>query len=294
MTTRESTDERKEDRSHHRDRGSTSAGELVADWGVSRVDGTALVTVRVENTSTCPRRVRLDNLLDGPLSPPRRHGVAEPGWDADGLTGVLDGGETLSVGYACQSSPETPPVAVRDGPAAPVESDPVETALRSLGDHAPPRAALRDAAVVRHDESGERRGRPIESTGDASGERPDPTPDADGHDTPAPATAPSGLDAADVSPHDTPVGRQSDRPVPTVVDAWFDAVVARLATADRLAGDVREATPTVASLGGRPGVETLASTLDDDAAALRRVAARATAIADRIDDTAVPDLRAEP
>jgi hypothetical protein len=80
---------------------------------------------------------------------------------------------------------------------------------------------------------------------------------------------------------------------PRAVSAWFDAVEARVATADRLSGDVRDATPVVASLGGRTGIETLAATLDDDAAALHEVATRAADLAERVAETTVPDVEGD-
>ncbi|WP_318568314.1 hypothetical protein [Salinigranum marinum] len=266
---------------HDRDRGSIGSGALVVDWHVSRVNETTLVTVRVENTRTHPRRVRIDNLLDGPVSPPRRRGVAERGWDDDGLTCSLAGGERMSVGYACRAPPARPPISVRDDPANEETTPPaVERALRSLGDHAPPRAALPDDSERRPDP--DRRDGPV------------PADTADGADAvesaaDEPGSSPAanaGIDEVESAAH----GDRSPPSVPTTVAAWFAAVEARLETADRLAGDLREATPVVASLGGRAGVETLAATLDDDSAALRRVAVRATALADRVDETDVPDV----
>ena len=279
---------------------------------------TTLVTARVENTRAHPRRVRIDNLLDGPVSPPRRRGVAERGWDDDGLTCSLPGGERMSVGYACRAPPARPPIAVRDDPATEETTPPaVERALRSLGDHAPPRAAVPDDSE-RRPAPDRRDGSEPAGTAD-EGDRPD---EADAVESAAGARrSPAGASGAVSEPEDastaeepgdtsatdepgsgpaanagdgrgrpTPDGDRSPPSVPTTVAAWFAAVEARLETADRLAGDLREATPVVASLGGRAGVETLAATLDDDSAALRRVAARATALADRVEGTDVPDV----
>jgi hypothetical protein len=299
------------------DRGSISTGALAVDWHVSRVNETTLVTVRVENTRAHPRRIRIDNLLGGPVSPPRRRGVAEPGWDDDGLTRSVSGGERLSVGYACRAPPERPPIAVRDDPADEETTPPaVERALRSLGDHAPPRAALPDDSERRS--APDRRDGPVpagtadgvggtdeveptagarRSSADASGAatEPEDTPTADASGSKPAATAddsvskPAANAGDDVGKY-TAHGDRSPPSAPATVTAWFAAVEARLETADRLAGDLREATPVVASLGGRAGVETLAATLDDDSAALRRVAARAAALADRVEETDVPDV----
>jgi hypothetical protein len=320
------------------------------------VAATTLVTVRVENTTERPRRVRLHNRLDGSVAPPRRHGVPESGWDDDGVTRLLPGGETLSIGYACQAPPETPPVTVHDEPSDgddEVETATVERALRSLGAFAPPRAALpgdgsdsRERVTVSSEgdadetidrkadsadgpiDAGERaadavgrptapRERPDDAGGRVGGaERPvggserqsdegrilggdrDAT-GSSGHST-DPATGAASHEGACDAPTgvvDSATGlvdadSSSTADVPTTVEAWFEAVEVRLVTADRLAGGVREATPVLASLGGRAGVDTLASRLDGDAAALRAVAESATALADRIDETDVPDVGA--
>ncbi|WP_380679320.1 hypothetical protein [Salinigranum sp. GCM10025319] len=302
--TRETEREGGGGRTRDGDRGTIEAGAVAVDWHVSRVDGTTLVTVRVTNTVGRSRRVRVDNLLDGPISPPRRRGVAERGWDDDGVTRTVPGDGTLSIGYACRAPPETPPVAVRDAPPEDHDETPVDRALRSLGDHAPPRAALATD--------------PEDGLGDSVD--PDDRPDTDERsdtdvelgasntDSDTDATADEATDADDGSsagsqkatydPEDDPttgVGPDDSPPdqVPSVVAAWFDAIEARLVTADRLSGDVREATPVIASLGGQAGVETLAATLDDDAAALHRVADRAAALAKRVEESEVPDVEAE-
>jgi hypothetical protein len=292
--------ERGEERTPDGERGTIETGALAADWHVSRADGTTLVTVRVENTVARPRQVRVDNRLDGPISPPRRRGVAERGWDDDGVTRTVPGGGTLSIGYACRAPPKTPPVTVRDAPPGDDGETPVDRALRSLGDHAPPRAAL-----AADPEDGDR-GSPGPGDGpdfgdgsvddDELGEpNADSDPDAttDGNDGPSAGSGeathrPKNGTTTGVEPDDP-----SATPVPAVVTAWFDAVEARVVTADRLSGDVREATPVIASLGGRAGVETLAATLDDDAAVLRRVADRAAALAEQIEESEIPDVEVE-
>jgi hypothetical protein len=368
--------------------GSIDVGTLAVEWQLSVTDGTSLVTVHVENTCPRPRRVRVDNLLDGPVRPPRRRGVPEPGWDDEGVTRPVPDGESLSVGYACPAPPATPPVAVCDAPAeGEPETDPVASALRSLGGYAPPRAAV-PVDPTRNDDPGSTAGsgsgagsdaeprspdtRSDPATSDTDGDRgqesaagvgsassapgahPEPTgprrqsdaavdasdaavdtpeaaavvsdstapptgptgssrdapetmEDADAGSSPTDAAAPSTAatappgdgsttprpDDAAGRPDDGSVGTtHDDRPVPMAVVAWFDAIDARLDTADRLAGDVPAATPVVAALGGRAGVETLAATLADDTAALRAVAARATALAARAAETEVPDVEA--
>ncbi|WP_152039663.1 DUF7857 domain-containing protein [Salinigranum salinum] len=343
--------------SSRRDRGSTTTTALAVDWDVSHVAATTLVTVRVENTTERPRRVRLDNRLDGPVAPPRRHGVPEAGWDDDGVTRLLPGAETLSIGYACQAPPETPPVTVHDEPSDggdEAETATVERALRSLGAFAPPRAALPDdgsdprerVTVSPEGDAGETIDRQADSTdgpidagdrvddsvgrpttsrerpvdaggrvggterriGDSERQRGDERlldSDRDATGSSGHSTDPATGATSHEGTYDAPTGvvdgatgvvdadGSSATDVPATVEAWFEAVEARLVTADRLGGDVREATPVLASLGGRAGVDTLASRLDGDAAALRTVAARATTLADRIDETDVPDVGAE-
>ena len=288
-------------RTREGERGTIETGTLAADWHVSHADGTTLVTVRVENTIARPRQVRVDNRLDGAVSPPRRRGVAERGWDDDGVTRTVPGGGTLSIGYACRAPPETPPVAVRDAPPGDDDDEtPVDRALRSLGDHAPPRAALAadledgargslgpgsgDGSAVDDELGASDAGvAPDATTDESSAEDDGSSADSDGTTRRPGDGATTGVEPDDPSP----------APVPALVAAWFDAIEARLVTADRLSGDVREATPVIASLGGRAGVETLATTLDDDAAALRRVADRAAALAEQVEKSEVPDVEVE-
>lgn len=274
---------------HHRlpspDQGSTTTAVLTVDWHVRPVDEVTLVTVRVANTDSHPRRVRVDNALDAPVLPPRRNGVAARGWDEDGVERVVDGHGTLSVGYACRAPPSSPPIAVRDAPADGAVADPpVERALRSLGAHAPPRAVLVDD----DDCCGSASTTVPVSTSNAG------TPDAASADHTASdcsGDGRTGVIADRASPTDA-VDAADDGTAspPLAVIAWFNAVEARLDTAALLSGDVHEATPVIASLGGGPGVETLAETLATEATALRAVADRATALATRAEATDVPDV----
>lgn len=276
--------------------GSIRTGPFVVEWHVSRAADATLVTVHVTNTLSVPRAVRLRNRLDGPVLPPRRRGTAEVGWDDDGLTRRVPGEGRVSVGYACRAPPETPPVDACDDPADGTADDaPLDKALRSLGDHAPPRS------VVSSDPSGGTRdaaasGDPAPSP-DAVSESRDASRATDDENDPGP-DVPGDEEFASGGDDDT--GPLSDAPgsspeaVPETVAAWFRAVEARLVTADRLAGDVEDATPVVASLGGRTGVAVLAETLDADATALAHVATRAEELADRVDAADVPDLEDAP
>lgn len=282
---------------------SVDAGPFTATWDVTRAAETTFVTVHVSNAHPRDRTVRVENRLDGAVRPPRRNGVEEPGWDTDGVTTAVPGDGTVSLGYACRAAPLDPPVALRTD-TTDVTDSPVDRALRSLGDHAPPRAAIPDpdASENTPDSSGGRSdtdGRsqsppdaPASSTRGADSVEPSPSV-ATAADPPA--DTPTDVDA--VPPEASTDERTADGPVPlaatpTTVTAWFRAVDARVDTADRLAGPVEEATPIVASLGGRRGVETLATTLTRDASALRAVAEHALSLAARIEETDVPDLEA--
>jgi hypothetical protein len=316
---------------------------LTVEWHVTRATDVTLVTVHVTNTHDTAREVCLENQLDGPVLPPCRHGVAEAGWDDDGLRRQVPGESRVSVGYACRAPPETPPVDVTDRPAEETgeanDTTPVDRVLRSLGDHAPPPAVvssehesiLADPPQVPESAAGASPAvgetRPADAPHEVTEERDTSATECQcecpagnervaerggGDETGTTSeTETATVDAAaddvscsipdtagsSASPSDSAISVSSNssnpmsEPVPAPVAAWFNAVEARLTTADRLAGDVAEATPVVASLGGRPGVAVLADTLDADAAALARIAARANELATRADAAEVPDLR---
>lgn len=291
----------------------TTCDTLAVDWDLSTVDETTLVTARVTNTLEHPRQVRIDNRLDGPVSPPRRRGVPEANealnWDADGASVSVAPGETVSVGYACQAPPQTPPVTVDDG-ADVSDPDPVERALCSLGDHAPPRAALpadADSAAanplseVDATHAAERAGDSADAV-EAEVEATDETENGSADETPSrsePTPAGPILEGPNAERRPTPAADSSVSPpaataesddLPHTVTAWFGAVEARLETAAKLSTAVDEATPVIASLGGRVGLATLAATMQSDEEALRRVAEQATVLADRLEETDVPTV----
>jgi len=82
----------------------------------SRRSGVTFVHVVVENPSSERRRVRLAVACDGAVWPPRRRGVPEAGWDADGVTVTVAAGGVRGVGFAT--------------PAATLDVDRVETTRR--------------------------------------------------------------------------------------------------------------------------------------------------------------------
>jgi hypothetical protein len=66
----------------------------------SRRAGVTAVHVVVENHSSERRRVRLAVACDAAVWPPRRRGVPEAGWDADGVTLTVAAGGVRGVGFA--------------------------------------------------------------------------------------------------------------------------------------------------------------------------------------------------
>jgi len=117
---------------------------MESDWSVTPLDGgVVLVTVDLRNPSPVDRRVRVTNRLDGPVLPPKRAGVPEPGWDDDGFDGVVPADGRRSLGYACPAPAKRPPVSVTDegrddGDASATAVD----AIRELDDPRPPIDAI--------------------------------------------------------------------------------------------------------------------------------------------------------
>lgn len=121
------------------------------DTSLERTGGVTLVAVRVTNTADRAKRVRVANQLDGPVWPPRIGGRPAPGWDDGGYEGVLDAGETRSLGFAtpaipAEPQPEASAVAVawvEDAPNGPPDEPPSPGVIvGELGDPRPPRDAL--------------------------------------------------------------------------------------------------------------------------------------------------------
>lgn len=231
----------------------------------SREESVTLVTGSLSNPDR-PRRIRLENCLDGPVWPPRRRGVPAAGWTDDGVEWTLDAGETRALGYATPAPPADPPMVVAE--AEPVEpdasadfeprvavpdvEDSVDGVLRTLGSPLPPRDAV-------------------------------PTP------TPTDTNAADGATTADElsgSP-----GKECRAPVGVdAADAWLDAVADRLDVAERLTGTARlsAAGPAVAAVGGLAGVRELDEQVAADATEVRRIADRARTLADQAEAVAIP------
>ncbi|PSQ02038.1 hypothetical protein BRC92_09640 [Halobacteriales archaeon QS_4_69_31] len=80
---------------------------VTLDWDIERTDGVTLVRVYV--TADWPRRVRVENRLDGPVWPPRRRGRPAAGWDDGGFEGIVTPENRLVAGYATPGLAGTDP-----------------------------------------------------------------------------------------------------------------------------------------------------------------------------------------
>ena len=256
------------------DDGTTPSMPVSLDSTVTTAGGVALVSVRVRNTEPVARRVTVANRLPGDVLPPRRHGVPEPGWSADGYDGVVDARDDLALGYACRVAEDGVPAdgepIPRDDTAdsdagGPVElvavsdprigeTDPLNAALAELGDHRPPP--------------------------DAVGPSDDPRK-VGGTAADEPAVGGSGPDRS-VS------GGPSSDPatLPPGGMRYLDGADGRIARAETLAGgSVSDATAVIDAGVGPVGVRELVAL---DARALGRIAERAESLAARAEAVDVP------
>ncbi|WP_144927594.1 DUF7857 domain-containing protein [Halorubrum salsamenti] len=254
-------------------------------WDLDREGDVSLVRCRVRNDDAVPRRVRIESRLDAPVLPPRRGGVPEEGWDETGVTLRLDPGERRALGFAARAPPADPPVEVAEvaavdstaesGGVVPSEgggraASATAAALRRLGDHRPPR----DVVAGGETELGE-----ADPKGDSS--------DSD-------RAAGTGTDAADI---DEPAA-DSDAPLSPSgettrwfdpVDEQLDAVEERIDKAERLTdADLATATEAVAEADGVEGLSGLDERVAADAARLRDLSERASALATRAEATDAP------
>ncbi|MFW5918891.1 MAG: hypothetical protein ACOCSF_01670 [Halanaeroarchaeum sp.] len=115
--------------------------------------GVTFVSLVVTNDADEPKRFRVASSLDGPVWPPRVHGVAAAGWDEAGYEGVLDAGVSAPLGFATPAPAADPPAEIAwvepAGESEPEGTTP-EAILRSMGDPRPP------ADVVRPDHENDR------------------------------------------------------------------------------------------------------------------------------------------
>ena len=271
------------------------------DWSVDREDGASLVGVRVRNDGAVPRRVRIESRLDGPLLPPRRGGVPEPGWDATGVTRVIDPGERAAFGFAALAEPTDPPVEIasvepvpsgRSGGDETARSgtDLARTAVRDLDSHRPPRAAVDGAGGV--DRAAAESGDAWASGSDRGvADRPEAGSDRDGVEAePAAERDPDRSTAGEPDPDRSTAAEASEKSAADDgVDAWFAAVESRIERAERLTdADLATATAVVEERGGLDGVGELDERVAADAERLKAVRDRAAALAERAEESEVP------
>ena len=218
--------------------------------------GVTLVEVCV--TAARPRRVRVENRLEGPVWPPRSDGVPEPGWDGEGFEGRVAPDDRLVLGYASPADPVDPPARIADE-GEPGDREPTPQAVvKALGRREPPRAAM---------------------PGGADGA--DSATDFDGT-CPGPDTPTSGPD--------TGPGSGSGGSAGNPVDAWFAAVEGRLEAAEDLvaATSVEEAEAAVERAGGIEAVRRLQEQLQADRATLSRLDRRCSRVRERAEGVEVP------
>ncbi|MFC7204868.1 hypothetical protein ACFQJC_15230 [Haloferax namakaokahaiae] len=260
---------------------------------VSTTDGVTLVSVVLENTAPIDRRVRVEHRLDGPVFPPRHHGVPESGWDEDGFEGVVPAESTRSLGYSCPVAPDAADadadiVAVevlgRAGDDSEMTPDDV---VRELGPSRPPADVVSASpAVESSPDSADSEEPTAESTSlserertvvsdsdsEAYSETDEPTAtDRDVADAVAKSDCPKVTESAD-STH-------TNADLPDDLDAYFDALERRLELAERLEGvGVGDAATVLSEPAADPSS---LSHLDADRETLRQIATRATQLADR-------------
>ena len=256
----------------------TSGPMVTLDWRLERSGGVTLVGLVVEADRSC--RVRVENSLDGPVWPPRRHGEPVAGWEDGTFTGRVPDDGTLTVGYATPAPIEEPPATVAAvEPAADADSA-VESGnqtlaptvkstpsgvVRALGDPVVPR----DSVPVPEPRTASDRASAA-SAGDGGTDDPAAQSRHSDERSPERGRAPSGADEEERSRTDNPV-------VPGAVRAWLRDVEERL-DADR------EGRPNGSDANRRGTADerrrqaVLASAREADRSALRQVRERVDAL----------------
>lgn len=218
--------------------------------------GVTLVEVCV--TAARPRRVRVENCLEGPVWPPRSDGVPEPGWNGDGFEGRVEPDEPLVLGYASPADPADPPARIAEE-GEPGDREPTPQAVvKALGRREPPRDALPAT------------GRGARAASSDAG----PDPDKDREDGGGGEGDGEGTISGDGDP----------------ADAWFAAVEERLEAAEELAAasSVEEAAAAVERAGGIAAVRRLQEQLQADRATLARLDRRCSRVRERAEAVEVP------
>jgi hypothetical protein len=242
------------------------------DCRAERVDDVTLVTATVDDIAE-PTRITVRNRLDGPLWPPRRQGVPEAGWTADGFEGVVGPGPH-AVGYATPAPPSDQPAELVRAEPAPGDAltnerlDSADAVLREFGDPSPPADAVPTSDPERAAEGANRR----------------PADPVEGGTEPQSATVQPPAESG------TAPGQPSDPQLPDAVAQWLETVARRVDRAERLAeaDSLPAATDAVRAAGGLSGVRTVAARGDADERLLRALARRAERLADRRAAATVP------
>jgi len=275
---------------------------LELDWRVHEAADATLVAAVVESAAPTARRVRIKSRLDGPVWPPRRRGVPERGWDGDVFEGVVQARGRLPFGFATPADPDEPPVELVDHE----RTDPPESTSGATGVEIP---AQTPSGIVRALGSPAPSGDAVPLDAACDGGHPSATSTESGRTTEgdegpvgkdhereptdeeaAAATASGGDDAGDLADSVDEQPPADSPELPDAVSEWLDAVAVRIDLAAALADAPRAAAAAraVERAGGLDGVEALAETLAADERALRAVAERADALAQRRQDVAIP------
>lgn len=263
------------------------------DSTMTTAAGVALVAVRVRNTEPVARQITVENRLPGSVLPPRRHGVPEPGWSADGYTGVVGAHDDLALGYACRvtgacsdsdgeaTAPGDTDASDTGFPAELVavsapstgETNPLDDVLAALADHRPPPDAVGPAVGTARD--------PSESSGAVSAGSP-----ADGSESDGAAAGESNSGGASPGGSTTREPRPAPATLPPGVIRYLDGADGRIARAETLAsGSVSDATAVIDAGIGPVGLQELVAL---DARALGQIAERAESLAARAEVVDVP------
>lgn len=235
---------------------STGTDPIEPTVSTRSVAGVTLVRVELRSTVAADLDVRIRNELAGPILPPRAAGVPATGWNADGFRGTVPGTGCLGIGYACPVS-------------SPARSDAGAVSIEVLG------PADRDGTTPnRQTERSETDSNSVETAIRSLGR----------------ARPPADVVAAERGSND--VGAPTDESpesdvsatdaVPAAVDAWLDAVDARVHHAERLTdATAAEATAVLDDRGGVDALVGLPAAIAADESTLRDIAARADDLAAR-------------
>jgi hypothetical protein len=242
------------------------------EWTCEAVEGVTLVQLVV--TGERSQRIRIESNLT-PVWPPRRQGRPAAGWNDSTFEGHLEDDNRLAVGYASPAEPVEPPAELMSVP--PNEDDEIDPrdVIRALGDGTPPR----DAVPSGQSESSA--GPTDVQTGSAEFAKASPEPSQSDYVTNR-ETGPSVVPSA--------VSAESTATLPPAIEAYFDALDRRIATAEQLADSTRvdQAQEAVTATGGIEAVAGLRRRLRADRLRLDRLEQRYQSLANRLDTLEIP------